>query len=408
MPTFELFERKNTRMPTTNPTKPIAIVGAGAMGSGIAQVAAQAGYYVILLDSQQEALDRSHAALQKVAARQVVKNRWSLDESEAIQARIQRTAEFERVAECDLVIEAIVEDFRAKTDLFHFLEEHVKPSTILASNTSSLSITALAGTLRHPQRCIGLHFFNPAPLMALVEIVPALQTSHEVIELCQSWLMDWNKSAVIAKDTPGFIVNRLARPFYGEALRIAEEGEYGIQTIDAAMKAVGFRMGPFELMDLIGNDVNYAVTCTVFEAFYFDPRYQPSLIQKQHVDAGWLGKKTGRGYYTYLADGARKAEQVHADWNEAAFADISNRILALLINEAADALRLKIAKEQDLETAMTRGVNYPKGLLKWSNDWGISNVLSTLEDLQSTYGEDRYRPSPLLKKMAREGRAFDV
>lgn len=408
MPTFELFERKNTRMPTTNPTKPIAIVGAGAMGSGIAQVAAQAGYYVILLDSQQEALDRSHAALQKVAARQVVKNRWSLDESEAIQARIQRTAEFERVAECDLVIEAIVEDFGAKTDLFHFLEEHVKPSTILASNTSSLSITALAGTLRHPQRCIGLHFFNPAPLMALVEIVPALQTTLNVIEQCQSWLMDWNKSAVIAKDTPGFIVNRLARPFYGEALRIAEEGDYGIHTIDAAMKGVGFRMGPFELMDLIGNDVNYAVTCSVFEAFYFDPRYQPSLIQKQHVDAGWLGKKTGKGYYTYSADGVRKAEQVPVDLDHSAFEYVSNRILALLINEAADALRLKIAKEQDLETAMTHGVNYPKGLLKWSNDWGISNVLSTLENLQSTYGEDRYRPSPLLKKMAREGRAFDV
>jgi 3-hydroxybutyryl-CoA dehydrogenase len=401
-------KEKNTRMPTTNPTKPIAIVGAGAMGSGIAQVAAQAGCSVILLDSQQEALDRSKAALQKVAARQVAKNRWSLDESEAIQARIHRTCEFEQVAECDLVIEAILEDLGAKTALFHSLEECVKPSTILATNTSSLSITALAGTLRHPQRCIGLHFFNPAPLMALVEIVPALQTSHDVIEQCQSWLMDWNKSAVIAKDTPGFIVNRLARPFYGEALRIAEEGEYGIQTIDSAMKAVGFRMGPFELMDLIGNDVNYAVTCTVFEAFYFDPRYQPSLIQKQHVDAGWLGKKTGRGYYTYLADGTRKAEPVPADLDEAAFADISNRILALLMNEAADALRLKIANERDLETAMTRGVNYPKGLLKWSNDWGISNVLSKLEAMQSTYGEDRYRPSPLLKEMAREGRAFNV
>ena len=401
-------KEKNIPMPTTNPTKPIAIVGAGAMGSGIAQVAAQAGCSVILLDRQQEALDRSNAALQKVAARQVAKNRWSLEESEAIQTRIHRTTEFEKVAECDLVIEAIVEDLGAKTNLLHSLEECVKPSTILATNTSSLSITALAGTLRHPQRCICLHFFNPAPLMALVEIVPALQTSHDVIEQCQSWLMDWNKSAVIAKDTPGFIVNRLARPFYGEALRIAEEGEYGIQTIDAAMKAVGFRMGPFELMDLIGNDVNYAVTCTVFEAFYFDPRYQPSLIQKQHVDAGWLGKKTGRGYYTYLADGARKAEQVPADLNEAAFTDISNRILALLINEAADALRLKIANEQDLETAMTRGVNYPKGLLKWSNDWGIRNVLSTLEAMQSTYGEDRYRPSPLLKEMAREGRAFNV
>ena len=161
-------------------------------------------------------------------------------------------------------------------------------------------------------------------------------------------------------------------------------------------------------MDLIGNDVNYAVTCTVFEAFYFDPRYQPSLIQKQHVDAGWLGKKTGKGYYTYSADGARKNEQAPSDLDAAAFQYISHRILALLINEAADALRLKIANEQDLETAMTRGVNYPKGLLKWGNDWGINNALKTLEDMQSLYGEDRYRPSPLLKKMAREGRSFNV
>jgi 3-hydroxybutyryl-CoA dehydrogenase len=243
--------------------------------------------------------------------------------------------------------------------------------------------------------------------MALVEIVPALQTDSAVIEQCQAWMTIWNKTAVIAKDTPGFIVNRLARPFYGEALRIAEEGQYSVQTIDAAMRAVGFRMGPFQLMDLIGNDVNYAVTCSVFAAFYFDPRYRPSLTQKQHVDAGWLGKKTSRGYYSYKEDQQAVSTETQI-LDSQAQEHISNRILCLLINEAADALRLNIASAADLEIAMTKGVNYPKGLLKWGNDWGIANVLEKLETLQQEYGEERYRPSPLLRQMASSNGQFVI
>ena len=385
----------------------IAIVGAGAMGSGIAQVAAQAGHSVVLFDTKEQALDRSMNKLSKVANRQVSKGRWTQLQADELQGRIFRTTEMNDLKGSVLVIEAIVEDFDAKSSLFQKLEGLVPSSTILATNTSSLSVTALAGRLKHPQRLIGLHFFNPAPLMALVEIVPALQTDVNIVAQCQTWMTAWNKSSVIAKDTPGFIVNRLARPFYGEALRIAEEGQYSIQTIDEAMRAIGFRMGPFQLMDLIGNDVNYAVTCTVFDAFYFDPRYRPSLIQKQHVDAGWLGKKTNRGYYSYQDDGqVLSTDKQIVD--PQAQRQISDRILSLLINEAADALRLNIASAADLEVAMTKGVNYPKGLLKWGNEWGIAHALEKLEALQKEYGEERYRPSPLLKHMALRGEQFAV
>lgn len=386
----------------------IAVIGAGAMGSGIAQVAAQAGHHVILFDTNAAALERSRDQLSKVAQRLVTKERWTQEQSDAIQQRIQRTESMEEVKPCALIIEAIIEDFNAKKSLLQRIEAMVTADTIIATNTSSLSVTALAGQLERPEQCIGLHFFNPAPLMALVEVVPALQTDPKIGHSCHKLMEDWGKSPVIAKDTPGFIVNRVARPFYGEALRIAEEGTHDFEFIDEAMRAVGFRMGPFELMDLIGNDINYAVTFTVFEAFYHDSRYRPNLIQKSHVDAGWLGKKVKRGYFAYDNNGNKSIEQISSnntqltDEHEA----VSNRIIAMLINEAVDALRLKIASEADLETAMTKGVNYPRGLLKWGNDWGLNHVLEQLETLQNHYGEERYRPSPLLKKMVQSGQKF--
>ena len=386
----------------------IAVIGAGAMGSGIAQVAAQAGHHVILFDTNAAALERSRDQLSKVAQRLVNKERWTQEQSDAIQQRIQRTESMEEVKPCALIIEAIIEDFNAKKSLLQRIEAMVTADTIIATNTSSLSVTALAGQLERPEQCIGLHFFNPAPLMALVEVVPALQTDPKIGHSCHKLMEDWGKSPVIAKDTPGFIVNRVARPFYGEALRIAEEGTHDFEFIDEAMRAVGFRMGPFELMDLIGNYINYAVTSTVFEAFYHDSRYRPNLIQKSHIDAGWLGKKVKRGYFAYDNNGNKSIEQISS--NNAKLTDehgvVSNRIIAMLINEAVDALRLKIASEADLETAMTKGVNYPIGLLKWGNDWGLNNVLEQLETLQNHYGEERYRPSPLLKKMVQSGQKF--
>ena len=382
----------------------VGIIGAGAMGSGIAQVAAQAGWNVVLMDQSNDVLTHSSAALAKVCNRLVEKGRITADESVALQLRIDRTTEIQKLSSCILVIEAIVENVTVKQKVFASLENVVSDACLIATNTSSLSVTGLASSLQHPERFLGLHFFNPAPLMQLVEVIPAMQTDLSHIPRCIDWMSQWGKTPVQAKDTPGFIVNRLARPFYGEALRIVEEELATTWEVDAAMKAIGFRMGPFELMDLIGNDINYAVTVSVFEAFYFDPRYRPSLIQKQHVEAGWLGRKSGRGYYRYddapVASGGPNAIK-DPEW-------IQHRIVSMLINEAVDALSLRIATALDLELAMTRGVNYPKGLLAWANEWGVETVLEHLQSLQERYGEDRYRPAPLLRDMASNNQSFDL
>ena len=381
----------------------IGVIGAGAMGSGIAQVAAQCGHEVVLVDQNQSALDKSQKNLASVASRLIEKERWTVEFSQEVQQSIVRTTDWNQLKPCTWIIEAIVEDLAVKTDVFRKLEAIVDSTAVLASNTSSLSLTAIAGKLSNPERFVGLHFFNPAPLMALVEVIPALQTNPDLVIRAMEQMRSWNKTPVKAKDTPGFIVNRVARPFYGEALRIVEEGLASPQAVDAAMKACGFRMGPFELMDLIGNDVNYAVTQSVFEAFYYDPRYRPSLIQKQFVDAGWLGRKSGRGYYHYESESADKQtiDASSLEW-------ISERIIAMLINEAAEALYLNIASASDLDTAMTRGVNYPKGLLAWANERGIDATLEVLKGLQEHYGEDRYRPSILLKQMAANQALFHL
>ena len=290
-----------------------------------------------------------------------------------------------------------------KKDLFRGLESLLSDGALLATNTSSLSVTAIAAGCRKPERVIGLHFFNPAPVMPLVEVVPGLATSADVRDRSIDLMRAWGKAPVLCKDTPGFIVNRVARPFYGEAIRIYEEGIADMGTIDHAMKSVaGFKMGPFELMDLIGNDVNFAVTKSVFKAFFYDPRYKPSLTQQRQVEAGWLGRKSGRGYYSY-AEGATSAP---AQNDPQLLAHICWRVLVMLINEAVDALNLGIASREDLDLAMTKGVNYPKGLLQWADEKGLAHCLSTLEHLQAEYGEDRYRPSPLLRRMVREAKTF--
>jgi 3-hydroxybutyryl-CoA dehydrogenase len=279
----------------------------------------------------------------------------------------------------------------------------VSESAILATNTSSLSVASIASSCRASGRVLGLHFFNPAPVMPLVEVIPWLGADPDVAPAARGLMQHWGKTPVLASDTPGFIVNRIARPFYGEAIRLLEEGVASAATIDWAMKDLGgFRMGPFELMDFIGNDVNYAVTRSVFEGFFYDPRYKPSLTQRRLVESGFLGKKTGRGYYDYR-EGSQPAEP-RKDPNVALL--IFERILAMLINEAADAVLMGVASPIDIDLAMTKGVNYPKGLLAWADELGAPRVLARLEHLQAEYGEDRYRPSPLLRRMVREGRRF--
>ena len=373
------------------------------MGSGIAQVAATSGCLVKIYDTNRAALDKAKASLEKILNRLIEKGRIDSDEKNRIQSHIQYVDSLKDLADSDLTIEAIIENLEIKKQVFQELESFVSENCIIASNTSSLSIASIAASLKKPSRCIGIHFFNPAPLMKLVEVIPAIQTSEKSISISVKTIQDWKKVVAVAKDTPGFIVNRVARPFYGEALRIYEEGIADFATIDLAMKTKGgFRMGPFELMDFIGNDVNYTVTETVFAAFYFDPRYKPSLTQKRFSEAGYLGRKSGKGYYDYSEGSNTPEVDTNTETQEAIF----NRILAMLINEAADALFMNVASAEDIDNAMTKGVNYPKGLLSWADEKGIDWCVQQMDALYDTYREDRYRCSPLLRKMNSEGTFF--
>ena len=391
-------------MQTNKAINLIGIVGAGAMGSGIAQIASQAGQDVVLFDLSQEALTSSSSKLQKVMNRLIEKGKVTSDEAIAIQERIVRTTMATSLKDCDLIIEAVVEDLEVKKRVFKSIEEIASKEAIIASNTSSLSITSLASFCAHPDRVVGLHFFNPAPLMPLVEIIPALQTNRDLPKQLTDLMRKWGKSPVIAKDTPGFIVNRVARPFYGEALRILDEGIADVSTIDAAMRQSGFRMGPFQLMDLIGHDVNYSVTESVFKSFYYDPRYMPSITQLKLVEAGWLGRKSGRGFYNYNEE--NEATDVPGQLDPNVQIEISERIISMLINEASDAVYLGVASAEDVDTAMLKGVNYPKGLLVWAEEMGLQKVVRIIDALRDTYGETRYRCSPLLRKLAAEGGKF--
>ncbi len=379
------------------------IIGAGAMGAGIAQVAASAGWEVRLYDHLPEAASSARQRIAGQVASLVEKGKTDATAAAALMILISTASALGELSDCDLIIEAIVENIEAKRSVFQALEGIVGPEALLATNTSSLSVTAVAGDCLRPQRVLGIHFFNPAPLMPLVEIIPAVQTAAESTERAQRWISSWGKTTVQAKDTPGFIVNRIARPYYGEALRLYEEGIADIATIDSAMTRLGgFRMGPFALMDFIGNDVNYAVTESVFKAFYFDARYKPSQTQRQLVQAGWLGRKSGRGYYDYSPGVAAPVPNLDEQLGQT----ILHRILAMLINEAADAVYWRIASPEDIETAMTLGTNYPKGLLHWADEWGIASVVTALDSLYEEYREDRYRCSPLLRRMANDCVSF--
>ena len=386
----------------------VGVVGAGAMGSGIAQVAAAAGHRVVLADANPGAVVRARAAMENALTRLVEKGKLTSAAMESMLGRIAfvdtPTADgLDAYGPCGLVIEAVVEELGVKKELFAGLESVVSRDCVLATNTSSLSVAAIASACERGERVVGIHFFNPAPVLPLVEVVPWLGSDGSVVAAARARVDAWGKTTVLATDTPGFIVNRVARPFYGEALRIAEERVADFATIDWAMREIGgFRMGPFELMDFIGNDVNYAVTRSVFEAFFYDPRYKPALTQRRLVEAGLLGRKTGRGYYDY-GDGAAKPEPTR---DQALGQRIVDRVLAMLVNEAVDAVHWGVATPRDIDLAMTKGVNYPKGLIAWGEEIGLARVLARMIGLYEEYQEDRYRPSVLLRRLAGEGRGL--
>lgn len=494
----------------------VAVIGAGAMGAGIAQVAAQAGHPVKLYDNRPGAAAQAIDGIDRQLGRLVEKGKLDAAIRNAIVARLQPVEAIDALSDSKLVIEAIVENLEVKRGLFQQLEALCGEDCILASNTSSLSITSLAAGLKRPQQVIGMHFFNPAPLMALVEIVSGLATDPALADSLYATSLAWGKKPVHTRSTPGFIVNRVARPFYAESLRLLQEGAADCATLDALMRdAGGFRMGAFELTDLIGHDVNYAVTCSVFAAYYGDFRFQPSLIQKELVDAGRLGRKSGRGFYDYaegaerpqpaslsstacvasyvlegdlgvaqplvqrleeagieitqragsgllhagdaviaLADGRLASQRAKEDglrnlvlidlaldYSKASRLGITCsadtapealdqavallakagiaasrlsdtpglavlRTVAMLANEGADAVLQGVGSAGDIDLAMRAGVNYPQGPLAWAGQIGIGNVLRVLDNLQAAYGEDRYRPSLLLRRLHAEGRTF--
>lgn len=504
-------------MPALESNTRIAVIGAGAMGSGIAQVAAQAGHPVFLHDQREGAAEAGRAGIARQLQRRVDKGKMSQQALDDIVGRIHPVAALEEVAEAGLVIEAIVEDLDIKRALLSRLEALCTDDTILATNTSSLSVTALGAGMKHPERLVGMHFFNPAPLMALVEVVRGLATDPTVAETVHATASRWGKKPVYATSTPGFIVNRVARPFYAESLRLLQEQAADAATLDALMREAGqFRMGAFELTDLIGHDVNYAVTCSVFNAYYQDPRFLPSLIQQELVAAGRLGRKSGQGFYRYGEDDERPQPQTEAmresrastvivegdlgpagalterlraagltvieragkgqirfgqavlaltdgrmateraategchnlvlfdlafDYASAtrlaiAAADQASpeaiddacallqqagfavsrvadrpglvvmRTVAMLANEAADAHLHGVATAADIDLAMQAGLNYPDGPLRWSDRLGSHRVFTVLSHLQRSYGEDRYRPSLLLRKNVFANKGF--
>ena len=394
-------EHHNSR--ENNMKQIIGVLGAGTMGAGIAQVAAQNGNQVILVDVNQSQLDLAKSNLSLILSKLIEKEKISISDKSSIESRITYSSELQSFAPCQLIIEAILEDLAIKHKVFATLEEIVSSDCILASNTSSLSIASIGSVLKNPSRVIGIHFFNPAPLMPLVEVIPAVQTAPNFLSSALELIQSWKKITVVCKDTPGFIVNRVARPFYGEALRIYDEGIADFATIDWAMTNFGgFKMGPFALMDYIGNDVNYAVTESVFSAFYFDSRFKPSFTQKRLKEAGFFGRKSGRGFYDYSQETVLPEPNKDADLGLKIF----HRILLMLINEAIDAVFMQVASKEDVDLAMTKGVNYPKGLLAWADEKGLENILNQLQALFDEYGEDRYRPNPLLRQMVKRKQTF--
>ncbi len=392
-------------MEKTASSTTIGIAGAGTMGLGIAELALLHGDSVLVFDTEFAAVRSAAEKIRKSLDRRVDKGSLIAADRDRALDSFRAVQSLEDFHGCDFVFEAVLEDSAIKQSLFHTLGAVTRSDCLLASNTSSLSITALAAASGVDARVCGLHFFNPAPAMPLVEVVAGLLSDERLVAAGEALVQRWGKTTIRTKDTPGFLVNRVARPFYGESLKILEEGIADAATIDQALRVVGgFRMGPFELMDLIGLDVNFAVTCSVFEQTYFEPRYRPSLVQKRMVEAGLLGRKSGQGFYEYRTPHAKPAPVEDA----ALSVQIVDRVLAMMINEAVFAVQQQIASADDIEIAMTKGTNYPRGLLAWGKSLGWQTIEARLDALFAQSSDDRYRPAPLLRELATGSRSLPL
>jgi 3-hydroxybutyryl-CoA dehydrogenase len=386
MPSRRQLRRQEFRMVD------IAVVGAGTMGAGIAESAALAGLSVVMVDVREEALDLGRNTIEKDLKRRVKKGRHSDEERRASVGRISTTTALGACAGAPVVIEAVVEDIAVKSEVFADLEGVVASETVLATNTSSLSVAGIAAATEHPERVVGMHFFNPVPAMRLVEVVTGPSTDPSAVSQVEEVAEQLGKTPIRVSDTPGFVVNRVARPFYLEALRLVEAGgEPG--PIDAAIRGVGFRMGPLQLADLIGNDVNLTVSESLFERYYYHPRFRPSYLQRSMVEGGLLGRKSGRGFYDYSAE-------MTVEDNEIGLSeDVSLRVISCIVNEAFLALSEGVATAEDIDRAMKLGANYPKGPFEWVEEIGASSVLETLDSLRAAYG-DAYLAAPALRERA--------
>ncbi len=392
----------------------VSVLGAGTMGSGIVQVAAEAGLHVRLHDPVPGAVERARERISRFLARKVEKEQMTAQQREAAMACIDATGSLEELAsDADVVIEAIPEELDLKREAFRLLDAATRRESVLATNTSSLSVGAIAAATEQPGRVVGMHFFNPVPLMPLVEVVAGAMTEPAVTDAVAALARRLGKTPVLAADTPGFIVNRVARPYYLEALRIVGEGAAEVEAVDAAMRGIAFRMGPFELLDTIGLDVNFAVSQSVFDQFFHDPRYRPHALQRSLVTAGRLGRKAGAGFYDYGSDGARGRAwpglSRRPDGPPLQRLDeqqIAARILATIVNEAASAVADGVASPEAVDTAMRLGMNYPSGPLEWGERIGLVHVVHTLDALHAAIPDGRYRVVPLLRSLAEGGASF--
>ena len=392
----------------------VGVMGAGVMGAGIAQVAAEAALEVLVHDPVDGATERAIERIAGFLGRKVEKGQLTDADAAAARGRLRPVADLAGLARADLVIEAIPEDLELKRTAFQRLDADAAADTILASNTSSLSIAQIASATTRPERVIGMHFFNPVPLMGLVEVIAGPMTSPDIVDRVALLARRLGKTPVVAADTPGFIVNRVQRALYLEAFRIFEEGVAGLSAIDDAMRQLGFRLGPFELADIVGTDVNLAAGTAIFEGFYGDPRYRPAQVQRRVLDAGRLGRKTSAGYYDYGPDGSRGDPwsglmRRPADAPTLPAIDPAQteaRILAAIVNEAASAVADGVAAPRAIDVAMRLASNWPEGPIAWGERIGLASVVHTLDALHAAVPDGRYRVTPLLRALAMTGGSF--